>query len=64
MRKTRLTAALLLAVCLFLIPLGALAGETDGDCLYTMLDSGGQVVARRAGRMYVGDEYISGDNRL
>ena len=31
MRKTRLTAALLLAVCLFLIPLGALAGETDGD---------------------------------
>ena len=64
MRKTRLTAALLLAVCLFLIPLGALAGETDGDCLYTMLDSGGQVVARRAGRMYVSDEYISGDNRL
>lgn len=64
MRKTRLTAALLLAVCLFLIPLGALAGETDGDCLYTMLNSGGQVVARRAGRMYVGDEYISGDNRL
>ena len=64
MRKTRLTAALLLAVCLFLVPLGALAGETDGDCLYTMLDSGGQVVARRAGRMYVGDEYISGDNRL
>ena len=37
--------------------------ETDGDCIYTLLNADGEVLTRRAGRMYEGDEYISGDNR-
>ena len=43
--------------------LGASArAETDGDCLYTLLDVDGQVLTRRGGRIYEGDEYISGDD--
>ena len=37
--------------------------ENDGDCIYTLLNADGEVLTRRAGRMYEGDEYISGDNR-
>lgn len=37
--------------------------ETDGDCIYTLLNADGEVLTRRAGRMYEGDEYISGDNQ-
>ena len=40
------------------------SGETDGDCLYTLLNEQGEVLTQRGGRMYVDDEYISGDNRL
>lgn len=52
---------LLLAALLCGVP--ALAQETDGDCLYTLLDEQGQVITMRGGRMYEGDEYIAGDNR-
>ena len=38
--------------------------ENDGDCVYTLLSADGKVLTRRAGRMYVDDEYISGDDRL
>lgn len=38
--------------------------ESDGDCLYTLMDSQRRQLAQRAGRMYEGDQYISGDNRL
>ncbi|MBP3653625.1 MAG: stage II sporulation protein P [Clostridia bacterium] len=37
--------------------------ENDGDCIYTLLNADGEVLTRRAGRMYEGDEYISGNNR-
>lgn len=54
--------ALLLVACALL--LSAALAENDGDCRYTMYDSSGNALTMRAGRMYVGDEYISGDNRL
>ena len=38
--------------------------ENDGDCVYTLLNADGEVLTRRAGRMYVDDEYISRDDRL
>ena len=43
---------------------GAAASEIDGGCVYTLLDERGNVLTMRAGRMYPGDEYISGDDRL
>ena len=36
--------------------------ETDGDCLYSLVDAEGNALTQRAGRMYEGDEYISGDD--
>lgn len=38
--------------------------ETDGDCIYRLLDEDGNLLTQRAGRMYVGDEYISRDDIL
>ena len=55
-RLTRLGAALAALMLLSAIPAAA---ETDGDCLYTLLDEGGEVLTQRAGRIYVDDEYIS-----
>lgn len=52
---------LLISIMLCLLIPCALA-ESDGDCLYTMTDAAGNPITLRAGRMYVGDEYISGDN--
>ena len=46
---------------LALLAVGARA-ETDGDCVYTLTDANGQVLTRRGGRIYEGDEYISGDD--
>ena len=43
-------------------PASAQAGETDGDCLYTLLDAGGRQLTQRAGRIYEGDEYIAADD--
>ncbi len=37
----------------------AFAGETDGDCLYTLQDEQGRALTQRGGRIYEGDEYIS-----
>lgn len=57
-------AALLLAA-LMAAPAGAEApfgGETDGDCVYTLLDAEGNALTMRGGRMYEGDEYIGGDD--
>ena len=51
----------LCAALLFALPACA---ETDGDCVYTLLNADGEVLTRRAGRMYVDDEYISGDDVL
>ena len=43
--------------------LGASArAETDGDCVYTLVDTNGNALTRRGGRIYPGDEYISGDD--
>ena len=54
--------ALCFALALMCMPC-ALA-ENDGDCIYTLLGPDGEAITRRAGRMYAGDEYISGDNIL
>ena len=57
MKRCLYLAALMLALCL---PARA---ECDGDCLYTLVDRAGNALTQRAGRMYVGDEYIAGDDR-
>ena len=59
--KRALICMLAMIACL---PLGAARAENDGDCVYTLLNADGEKLARRAGRMYVGDEYISSDDRL
>lgn len=53
---------IMLAVCLIAAPCAA-EGEMDGDCVYTMYSADGETLTLRGGRMYVGDEYIAGDNR-
>ena len=58
MRRALILAAMLLAA----LP-GMAFAETDGDCLYTLVDAGGTELTMRAGRMAVGDEYIAGDDR-
>jgi len=52
---------ILLTMLLCLCPV-ALA-DTDGDCIYTLLDAHGNILTTRAARIYEGDEYISGDDR-
>lgn len=42
----------------------AAAFENDGDCVYTLVDQQGRALTMRAGRMYPGDEYISGDDLM
>ncbi len=54
----------LLMICALMLLCGAARAETDGDCVYTLLDEDGAALTMRAGRMYEGDEYISGDDRL
>ena len=52
-------------VLLLLIALAAPArAEMDGDAVYTLYDEQGNELTMRAGQMFVGDEYISGDDRL
>ena len=58
----RFLLCLLAALALLVAP-RALA-ENDGDCVYTLVNADGEVLTRRAGRMYVDDEYISTDDRL
>ena len=58
----RWIAGLCAALMLTLAP--AALAETDGDCVYTLLDADGRALTQRAGRMYVDDEYISGDDKL
>ena len=61
MKALRFLSMLLLAM---LLTAPSALAETDGDCLYTLLGPDGQPLTRRGGRMYVGDEYISGDDQL
>ena len=58
----RMLAGLCAALMLTVLP--AARAENDGDCVYTLLNADGEVLTRRAGRMYVDDEYISRDDRL
>ena len=58
MKATRILTALAAALIL-IIPNAA--AETED--IYTLYDSAGQRLTLRAGQMYTGDEYISGDNR-
>ena len=57
----RVSAGLLAALALMTCGADARA-ETDGDCVYTLLGPDGQTLTRRGGRIYEGDEYISGDD--
>lgn len=57
MRKFLLILAALL--CLG-IPATA---ENDGDCIYTLLDESRNPLTSRASRIYIGDEYISSEDR-
>lgn len=57
----RIFAGLCAALMLMLSPVAR--AENDGDCVYTLLDANGQKLTQRAGRMYEGDEYISGDDK-
>ena len=60
--KMKRTIALMALLCA--LPLSARADELDGDVLYRMVDVSGQSVMSLDGRIYEGDEYISGDNQL
>lgn len=63
MRNMRFLAAVVAAL-LWMTASPAAFAENDGDCVYVLLDEAGQPLTSRAGRMYVGDEYISGDDQL
>ena len=58
MRRVLLALALLAALC---VPARA---EMDGDAVYTLVTREGEELTMRAGRMYVGDEYISSGDQL
>ena len=64
MRTARVIAGLMAVLCLMAALPTAAQAEMDGDCVYTLLDASGQSITMRAGKMYEGDEYISGDNQL
>jgi len=49
-------------LCLLAVPCAA-EGVNDGDCVYTLYSTDGERLTSRGGRMYVDDEYISGDDR-
>jgi stage II sporulation protein P len=63
-------------LCVFLLvflvaPVGLAEGDNpleeffeDDSTVYTMVDEAGNVLMRHLGRIYVDDEYISGDNQL
>ncbi|MGX8706800.1 MAG: stage II sporulation protein P, partial [bacterium] len=51
---------LILLAALFLLTAHA---ETDGDCVYTLIDERGATLTQRGGRIYEGDEYIASDNK-
>lgn len=61
-RRTRHAAGALAALALALLLSAPAGAETDGDCLYTLIGPDGAALTQRAGRMYVGDEYIAGDD--
>lgn len=63
MKRIPTILAILLALSAALFTVPALA-ENDGDCIYTLVDADGKPLASRAGRMYVDDEYISGQDVL
>ena len=61
-RRTRSAALLLAALVLMPLCAAPARAETDGDCLYTLLGPDGAMLTQRGGRMYVGDEYIAGND--
>ena len=46
---------LFLCTLLLCLTLPCALAENDGDCIYTLLNADGEVITRRAGRMYEGD---------
>ena len=55
----------ILCLCMFMcLCFPRALADNDGDCVYTLLNADGEVLTRRAGRIYAGDEYISTDDIL
>lgn len=52
-----------LLLLLMALGLGTPALAAEDEMVYTLVDESGQMLTMRAGRMYVDDEYIAGDNR-
>jgi len=50
-------------IALMALLLPAAQAVSDGDCVYTLTDTGGSYLTCRGGRIYEGDEYISTDDR-
>ncbi len=65
-KLTRLALSFLLALMLYVgCAMEAFAEEWGrGETVYTVVDEAGNRVFSRCGAVYVGDEYISGDNTL
>ena len=64
MNRLWMKTALCVLIAALCLCAPAVAAENDGDCVYTLVDASGSMLTMRAGRMYPGDEYISGDDRL
>lgn len=58
----RFAAGALAAIAMLVLPAAPACAENDGDCVYTLLGPDGTPLTRRGGRIYPGDEYISGDD--
>ena len=54
--------AVITAILCLCVPAASADGVLDGDCVYTLYATDGERLTSRGGRMYVDDEYISGDN--
>ncbi|MDD6884241.1 MAG: stage II sporulation protein P [Eubacteriales bacterium] len=61
MRRLLAVLAIVAAFMTF-APVGM--AETDGDCLYSLYTDTGEYLTSRAGMMYVGDEYIAGNDNF
>lgn len=58
MKLNKCLTAAVFAASLMLAP----CANGEEEAIYTLLDASGREITQRGGQMYVGDEYISGDN--
>ena len=60
----RLIAVLVLMLLLMPVPVQAEEYEYQDDVVYRIYDGEGAYLTSYAGRVYMDDEYIAGDNKL